>query len=254
MSEFSYEKKKKKHTVSTVGFTRTKWAELLEFITLRRGTRLTRCTPAHWLANNDSATTTARLGDERCRRIQTLTVSEMSITYVTSWIYHTINLSQWVNQRRRQVFVYPSMNVRLGPRQVLVGTRIWNCQPSWCKYHFDKDFDCIRQCLINKVFNRCRILIEMITEERENRHTDAGFSIGREFVAWIADTFERAVHVDTLAIVAHACLSTLVHVDTERTDGRTGETFFADTFKRAGNVLTAPVKTNTRILGTFIQI
>lgn len=87
-----------------------------------------------------------------------------------------------------------------------------------------------------------------------NQLTDTSFSIGRQFVTGIADAFERSVHVDALAVVAHSRLTAFVHVNAERTDGRSGKTLSTDAFKRSGNILTTPVEANTRILQTLVNV
>jgi hypothetical protein len=84
--------------------------------------------------------------------------------------------------------------------------------------------------------------------------TDASLSVRRQFVAGIADAFEGSVHVDAFAVVAHSRLSTLVHVDAKRSNGRAGKSFLANALERAGDILTAAVQTNARIFGAFVQI
>ena len=84
--------------------------------------------------------------------------------------------------------------------------------------------------------------------------TCARSAVGREFVAGIADALEGAVHVDALAVGAHARLTALVHVDAERADGRVREAVLAHALVRSGHVLAAAVQTDARILRTLVHV
>ena len=82
----------------------------------------------------------------------------------------------------------------------------------------------------------------------------ARLAIGRQLIARVTDTFERSVHVETLAIVAHPRLTALVHVPTKSPVRRVNVAVLTNTNIRPRSVLTLTLETYPRILQTLVNI
>lgn len=65
--------------------------------------------------------------------------------------------------------------------------------------------------------------------------------IGADPEAGVADAFERALHVDALAMLAHSAGGTLVHVHAESVVSRRSEARLANTVIGSRRVLTATI-------------
>lgn len=70
----------------------------------------------------------------------------------------------------------------------------------------------------------------------------------------VADAFEGALHVHALSILAHPARGTLVHVHAKRVVSRGSESRLANAVVRSRCVLASTVQTDSRILGTFVDI
>lgn len=65
--------------------------------------------------------------------------------------------------------------------------------------------------------------------------------IGADPEAGVADAFERALHVDALAMLAHSAGGTLVHIHAESAVSRRSEARLANTMIGSRRVLTTAV-------------
>lgn len=72
--------------------------------------------------------------------------------------------------------------------------------------------------------------------------------------ARVADALEGALHVHALSILAHPARGTLVHVHAKRVVSRGSESRLANAVVRSRCVLASTVQTDSRILGTFVDI
>lgn len=78
--------------------------------------------------------------------------------------------------------------------------------------------------------------------------------VGSDPEARVADAFEGALHVHALSVLAHPARRTLVHVHAKRVVSRGSESRLANAVVRTRRVFASTVQTDSRILGTFVDI
>lgn len=78
--------------------------------------------------------------------------------------------------------------------------------------------------------------------------------VGSDPEARVADAFEGALHVHALSVLAHPARRTLVHVHAKRVVSRGSESRLANAVVRTRRILASTVQTDSRILGTFVDI